>query len=141
MAIADRRHAPRAAGRPLAMPAVLTIALMAIAVAAVLPLFQNSQATITSDNVRQLERARNNWQARTYELEAEIATLGSLDHIEKEARERLGMVPPTETIYLTVDEPSPPEQFVPLRFLPPKQKQAEKAQSWWESLLDQLPLP
>ncbi|MDP2950055.1 MAG: septum formation initiator family protein [Chloroflexota bacterium] len=123
------------------MPAVLTIALVAIAVAAVLPLLQSSQATTISDNVRQLERARNDWQARTHELEAEIATLGSLDHIEKEARERLGMVPPTDTIYLIVDVPSPPEQFVPLRFLPPKQKKAEKAQSWWESLLDQLPLP
>jgi len=123
------------------MPAVLTIALAAIAVAAVLPLLQSSQATTTEGNVRQLERARDDWQARTQELEAEIATLGSLDHIEKEARERLGMVPPTDTIYLIVDVPSSPEQFVPLRFLPPKQKKAEKAQSWWDSLLDQLPLP
>jgi cell division protein FtsB len=140
--IADERPAPRAKGRPLGMPVVLTIALVAVGLAGLLPLLQNSQAVNTDYNIRQLERQRNDWEARIHELEAEIASLASLDRIEGEARERLDMEAPEDTLYLTVDVPRPESQPVPDRFLPPeKQESVKDDQSWWQSLLDLLPFP
>ena len=138
---APERAAPRSEGRQLSLPSLMTICLVVIGLAGLLPLIQSSQVTSTSSNVRQLERASNDWEARLQELQAEVAFLGSLDRIEKEARERLGMVPPSETIYITVDTPAPETQLVPLRFLPPKNEQPPQEDSWWESLLDKLPLP
>jgi cell division protein FtsL len=142
MAIADERPAPRTRGRPLSMPLVLTIALVAVGLAGLLPLLQSSQTTTTGYNIRQLERQRNDWEARTHELEAEVASLAALDRIEEEARQRLGMEAPERTVYLTVDVASPESQPIPDRFLPPKkQASAEADQSWWQSLLDLLPFP
>jgi cell division protein FtsL len=142
MAIADERPAPRTRGRPLSMPVVLTIALVAVGLAGLLPLLQSSQTTTTGYNIRQLERQRNDWEARTHELEAEIASLAALDRIEEEARQRLGMEAPERTVYLTVDVASPESQPIPDRFLPPeKQANAKEDQSWWQSLLDLLPFP
>ncbi len=140
-AIADERRAPRAKGRPLSMPVVLTIALVAVGLAGILPLLQSSQATTTGYNIRQLERQRNDWEARIHELEADIASLAALDRIEEEARQRLNMQAPEHTVYLSVDVASPESHPVPDRFLPPEQESAKENQSWWQSLLDLLPLP
>jgi cell division protein FtsL len=141
-AVADERQAPRVKGQPLGMPVVLTIALVAIGLAGLLPLLQSSQTTTTGYNIRQLERQRNDWEARTHELEAEIASLAALDRIENEARERLHMEAPEDTLYITVDVPRPASQPVPDRFLPPeKQESVKEDQSWWQSLLNLLPFP
>jgi cell division protein FtsL len=124
------------------MPVVLTIALMAVGLAALLPLLQSSQAINTDYNIRQLERQRNDWEARTHELEAEIASLAALDRIEKEARERLKMQAPEQTLYLSVDVAAPESQPIPARFQPLKQEESPKEEkSWWQSLLDLLPFP
>jgi cell division protein FtsL len=119
----------------------MIISLVVIGLAGLLPLIQSSRVTSTSSDIRRLERTRNDWQARLQELQAGVAFLGSLDRIEKEARERLGMAPPSETVYVIVDAPAPETQLVPLRFLPPKNEQPPQEDSWWESLLDKLPLP
>jgi cell division protein FtsL len=124
------------------MPLVLTIALVAIGLAALLPLLQSSQATTTGYSIRELERQRNDWQARIHELEAEVASLASLDRIENEARDRLKMQAPEDTVYITVDLPAPESQPIPERFLPPKNQETTQGdKSWWQSLLDLLPLP
>jgi len=124
------------------MPVVLTIALVAIGLAGLLPLLQSSQATTTGYSIRELERQRSDWEARIHELEAEIASLAALDRIEKEARQRLDMEVPEHTVYLTVDVAGPESQPIPDRFLPPKkQESAKENQAWWQSLLDLLPFP
>jgi cell division protein FtsL len=138
-AIADERPAPRTKGRPLSMPVVLTIALVAVGLAGLLPLLQSSQTTTTGYSIRQLERQRNDWEARIHELEAEIASLAALDRVEEEARQRLAMQTPEDTVYLSVDVASPESQPIPDRFLPPKQESAKEQKSWWQSLLDLLP--
>ena len=140
-ATARERAAPRSEGRQPSLPSLVTICLVVIGLAGLLPLILSSELIDTSSDIRGLERARNDWQARLQELQAEIAFLGSLDRIEKEARERLGMVPPSETVYVIVDEPAPETQLVPLRFLPPKNEQPRQEDSWWESILGMLPLP
>ena len=141
-AVADERPAPRAKGRPLAMPVVLTIALVTVGLAGLLPLLQNSRAVSTDYSIRQLEHQRNDWEARIHELAADIASLAALDRVEKEARERLHMEAPEDTLYVTVDVASPESQPIPDRFLPPKEQESIKEdQSWWQSLLDLLPFP
>jgi cell division protein FtsL len=141
-AVADQRPAPSAKGRPLSMPLVLTIALVAVGLAALLPLLQSSQATTTGYSIRQLERQRNDWEARIHELEAEVASLASLDRIENEAHDRLNMQAPEDTVYITVDVASPESQPIPERFLPPENQETTQGdKSWWQSLLDLLPLP
>jgi cell division protein FtsL len=140
-AIAYEHPAPRIKGRPLGMPVLLTITLVAVGLAALLPLLQKSQAVNTNDNIRQLERQRNDWEARSQELEAEIASLAALDRIDTEARQRLHMQAPEHTLYVTVDAATPDSQPIPARFLPPKQETAKEQQSWWQSLLGLLPFP
>ncbi len=118
------------------------MAVVAIGLAGALSLLPSSQATSTSFQIRQLEMARDDWRARLHELEAETASLASLERIDRDARERLGMVPPTETTYITVDLPAPEKQILPARFLPATEgERKEEQKSWWESLLDFLPLP
>ncbi|MGQ9573446.1 MAG: septum formation initiator family protein [Dehalococcoidia bacterium] len=140
-AIADERPAPPAKGQSLSMPLVFTIALVTIGLAGLLPLLQSSQATTTGHTISQLERQRNHWQARIHELEAEVASLASLDRIEREARERLKMQPAEHVIYLTVDVPKPESHPVPARFLPPTHDSSTEDRSWWQELLDLFPFP
>ena len=140
-ATARGRAAPRSEGRQPGLPSLVIACVVVIGLAGLLPLLLSSMVVNTNGEIRQLERVRNDWQARTQELEAEIAVLGSLDRIEKEARGRLGMVPPDETIYITVDQPAPEKQIVPLRFLLPEEHQSQGDESWWESILGMFHLP
>ena len=137
---ARERAAPRSERQQLGLPSLVAICLVAIALTGLLPLLLSSTLVTANSNVRALERARNDWQARIQELQAEIAVLGSLDRIEKEAQ-RLGMVPPDDTVYITVDQPAPEKQIVPLRFLLPKKEQSPEDESWWESILGMFHLP
>ena len=142
MAVASRSSTQQAQGGSLSLPVLLTLAVVAIGLTGSISLLPSSQATSTSYHIRQLEVARSDWQARIRELEAETASLGSLERIDRDARERLGMVPPTRTTYLTVDIPAPEKQILPTRFMPGgEEKPREDEQSLWESLLDLLPLP
>ena len=140
-ATARERAAPRSEGRQPGLPSLVITCVVVIGLAGLLPLLLSSMVIHTSGDVRQLEGVRNDWNARIQELEAEIAVLGSLDRIEKEARGRLGMVPPDETVYITVDQPAPEKQIVPLRFLLPKKDQSQRDESLWESIIGMFHLP
>jgi cell division protein FtsL len=118
------------------LPSLVITCVVVIGLAGLLPLLLSSRVVDTSEDIRQMEGVRNDWQARIQELQADIAVLGSLDRIEKEARQRLGMVPPEDTVYVTVDQPVPERQVIPLRFLLPKEDQSRQDSSWWESILD-----
>jgi len=135
---ARERAAPRSERQQLGLPSLVAICLVAIALTGLLPLLLSSTLVTANGEVRTLERARNDWQARIQELQAETAALGSLDRIEKEARGRLGMVTPTETVVVVVDQPLPEPQLVPLRFMPPEKAQSQQSDSWWETILDIL---
>jgi cell division protein FtsL len=138
---ARERAAPRSEGQQLSLPSLVIICLVVIGLAALLPLLLSSTLVTTNSEIRDLERVRNDWEARMQELQAEVAALGSLDRIETEARGRLGMVPPSETVYIVVDQPSPEPQLVPSRFMPPEKEQTHHDDSWWETILGILPLP
>lgn len=131
----DRASTLPGLGRASSLPILLAAAALAVAVAALIPLIQSSLATTTNGNVQRLEQERADWEARLQELQLEVARLGSLERIEQEAKARFNMVPPKETVFITVDEPAPAERRLPSRFLPPEPEPKESSPSLWERLL------
>ena len=144
MATAPKAHRESAfiqALRSPSLPVLLTLCAVAVGLAAFIPLIQSSVATTTNSNVQRLDQERIDWEARLHELELDVATMGSLDRIEREAIERLHMTPPQETRYTTVDVPAPEQRRLPSRFLPPEPAPEEPGSSIWEHLFGWLPLP
>jgi cell division protein FtsL len=123
------------------MPTLLIIAALVIGSAALIPLVQSAIATSTNGNVHRLEQQRDDWQAKTQELELEVATMAGLERIEKKARTDLKMAEPKETRYITVEAAAPEPRKLPGRYLPPKTDEKQAGPSIWEQLLDWLPLP
>ncbi len=124
--------------RSPSLPVMLTIAAMVIGLAALLPLVQNSGATTTAGKITQLEQQQTAEQAKLRELELNVATLGSLDRIEHEAKTRLQMETPKQVRYLAVDTPPPEQRKLPSRFLPEAHKPAQAGSSFWKSLFGRL---
>lgn len=121
--------------------AVLVVTAIVVAgIAGAVPLVQNSGATATGYDLRDLERTRDDWQARVHSLEADVAALGSLDRIEREATERIGMVVPDRTIFIETDVSGPAEVRAPSHLVPRSSRVGEEhdGSSWWERLLDAL---
>jgi cell division protein FtsL len=123
------------------MPTLLIIAALVIGSAALIPLVQSAVATSTNGNVHRLEQQRDDWQARTQELELEVATMAGLDRIETKARTDLEMTEPKETRYIAVDATAPEPRKLPSRYLPPETDKKQAGPSIWEQILDWLPLP
>lgn len=133
--------APSELLRSPSLPLLLTAAALAIGLAALLPLIQSSSATTTNGNIQRLEQEKTDWQARLREIELEVAGLSSLNRIEQEAIERLGMVPPEEIRYITVPGPAPEAWRPPSRFLPAPTEQQESGSSLWDKAFGWVPLP
>lgn len=121
---------------------VLIVAAMVVGVAALLPLVQSSSSTSTAGDIRRLEDERIGWQAQLQELEIDVARLGSLERIEKEARTRFKMTTPDETIYVEVNAPPPEARKIPSRYLPQGSGvEPDAGGSVWEDVFGWLPLP
>ena len=120
--------------RPVLLGAFLVVALIGL-----LQVVQTSNATTTGYNLNRLEQQRQDDQAQVHQLEAEVASLTSMDRIEAEARGRMGMVPAGNTINLEVHKPPPEQQLIPRRFAPEPSSAAPAGESWWQSLLQLLP--
>ena len=118
---------------------ILALAFGAVALLGLLQVIQTSDATSTSYTIRHLEQERQDWSAQVHRLEAEVATLASLERVEREARDRLGMVPAEKVLYLDVDVPPPQQQLLPRRFSASKPSVDEPGTSWWQALLKLLP--
>lgn len=129
-----RLHAPTLGTR-----SVLIAAGLALAAAALLQVIQTSNVTTTGYHIQRLEQERLEWQARVHQLEAEVASLASLERIEQEARGRLGMVPAERRLYLEMNAPVPTHQLLPTRFSPPEAPEQRSGQPWWRDMLDLLP--
>jgi cell division protein FtsB len=127
--------------RSPSLPTLLIISALAIGTAALLPLVQSSIATTTNGNVHRLEQQRDDWQARIQETELEVATMASLDRIERTARTDLKMVEPRETLYITAAAEPPEPRRLPSRYLPPAAEERQSEPAIWEQVLDWLPLP
>lgn len=135
------RPAPRARlhGPALGARSVLIAAGLALAAAALLQVVQTSNVTNAGYHIQRLEQERLQWQARVHQVEAEVASLSSLERIEQEARGRLGMVPAERRLYLEMNAPVPTHQLLPTRFSPPEAPEQRSSEPWWRDLLDLLP--
>lgn len=130
------------AGRGAAQPGASTSTLVAVTalagLAALLLVVQNSTITTAGYEVRHLETKRDAWRQLNYQLEAEVAALQSLSRVEREAKERLGMIAAKSRIFLTIEGISAPErgaEDLPPGFVPATARQAVP---WWRSLLERL---
>jgi hypothetical protein len=123
------------------------LALAVIGIAGLLPLRLNTNATTTSFSITELEQGRADWQAKTIQLQNQIATQASLSRIEQEAKERFGMVPaPVEQqVFITLESSArsfdPALDHVPARYLPAGTEEVQPALPWWRSVLDIIPRP
>ncbi len=143
MASTHTRHAPavpRLWGFST-LPVLLLAAAMVVGLAALLPLVQSSGAASTAGRVRDLEQRRSDWQARLHEQEVKVAGLASLDRIERDARTRLRMVPPTDVQYISVDAPPPAPNRLPERFFPDQQQHPDAGKSLWQEITSWIPTP
>ena len=146
MTLLDRTTAhplSRGLGRRLSIPGLGVLAAGFVAAAALLPVAQSSNATATGHQIRLLEAQRADLQARIYTTQAEVATLGATDRVERAARERLGMVPADRWLYVTVNQPAP-VAGVPARYLNNEEEQDEQATAtrpWWKAIVAKLPVP
>ncbi|MEE9277797.1 MAG: hypothetical protein V3V06_05255 [Dehalococcoidia bacterium] len=119
------------------LPLWVWIGLIGIALAALLPVLQSSQATSTGAELRALERARAAQQAQIRQLASQVGELAALARVETVARERLGLTPAHPTTVLSVDDP-PPDRLLPARFLPRREPVVETELPWWRQLVDVL---
>jgi len=125
--------------RTWSLPRILVLAFGAAALLGLLQVIQTSDATSTGYTINRLEQERLDWSAQVHRLEAEVATLTSLERVEREARDRLGMVPAENVLYLEVDVPPPQQQLLPRRFSASEPGAGEPGTSWWQALLKLLP--
>lgn len=127
---------PRLRPRTVAGAALATLVL-----ASLWQVLQTSDATTTGFEIQRLERQREALQAEVHGLEADVAELSSLERIDREARERLGLVPPAQTVYLDVGRPVPERQGIPTRYQPAPvgDLPGETAREpWWRGALRAL---
>ena len=121
------------------LTALLPTTVAIISLASLLLMVQTSRVATAGYDLTRLAQTRDEWRSRNYQLEAEIATLQSLDRIEKEAVARFKMKPATEYVYVKVAEPpraSPAPGMQPPNL---KAKPAEESRrKWWDALLHPL---
>lgn len=137
-AVGDRaQRLPQLSGLTALLPT--TVAL--ISLASLLLLVQTSRVTSAGYDIGRLEKTREEWKQRIYQLESEIADLQSLEHIKYIAENELGMVPATQHFYIEIDEPSQvnhaPEMHSPAYEKPELEIQAT---GWWQKVLNFITL-
>ena len=106
---------PRYTGR---MPAWAWLAVFGLCIAATLPVMRTSSVTESGMELRSLEAERERLHSEIRSLAAHVGQLGSLARVQRQAEERLNMVPARPTVVLDVEQP-PPSRTLPARFLPP----------------------
>jgi cell division protein FtsB len=132
--------APRIA-HPRHLPGTLLagVALLILAAVGLLQVLQTSRATTAGYQLRDLENERQTLSAEIRLLESGIAQQVRVDEVHKAAVERLGMVPPQQTLHIAVDTPAPPSMPLPDRYVVEPQPLESPSLSIWEQFLRKLP--
>ena len=95
---------PRYTGR---MPAWAWLAVFGLCIAATLPVMRTSSVTESGMELRSLEAERERLHSEIRSLAAHVGQLGSLARVQRQAEERLNMVPARPTVVLDVEQPPP----------------------------------
>ncbi len=160
MAVVSRIVAParpklaktKTGGLRLQLVPLLLLAAGAVAVIGLLRVVQTSQATTASFAMQSLQQDKLELETSVRQLEAEVASLSSLDRIERDAK-RLGLELPERVSYLSVNVawPATAEDLLPARFAPPEDEASLAGPaadgvdgslenpSWWRDLVNLLP--
>ena len=72
-------------------------------------------------------------------LEADIAQTSGEGQLRERAMRRLGMVPATNSVRITVDTPAPALPALPERYVVRPQPAPAPPLAWWEQLLRWVP--
>lgn len=119
--------------------ALLPTTVAIVSLASLLLVVQTSRVATAGYDLNRQAQIRDEWRNRSYQLEAEVAHLQSLERIEKEAIARFKMKPATEYVYVQVAEPS---KAVPASESQPPDHKGKPTQEtrrrWWDALLHPL---
>jgi cell division protein FtsL len=143
MATLDRLvppQAPARLGESWSPRRAIAAALVVAAAIAVLQIFQSSGFASTGKAMQQLEFERDNLTARIHQLEAEVAVLSSLERTERVARERLGMVPAKNVVYVTVPLSAPDAPLLQRPIVAPAAYETDAPIALWERFARAVPL-
>lgn len=127
----------------LRVPPVLPVVLVAVVALGLVRIVQSSDATTTNYSIQELGQQRLEARTVNSELEADIATLSSLDRIQQEA-ERLGFAPPAEQDTLAVNAPHPAVELpspgsAAIETTEEATEERAGGSTWLEDALDLLP--
>jgi hypothetical protein len=130
-------------GLPLPVPGLrlnlwLAGAIAAAGISALLPVLQNSLATSRGFDIQASQRQEAELDGQISLLEGEVASLTSVSRIERRALE-IGLLPVTDPIYVTVNEPGPAPAKLPSEYLPRADTKPVSSTPWWKPLVSWLP--
>ncbi|MCH7578849.1 MAG: hypothetical protein IIC91_02240 [Chloroflexi bacterium] len=134
-------------GRRLHLMPLLTVAAALVIVLGLARVVQTSQATTAGFAMQSLQQEKLELETSVKQLEAEVATLSSLERIEREAT-RLGLQLPERVSYVAVAVawPGTAADLLPARFAPVSEDAALAGvdgspddAGWWQHLLNSLP--
>lgn len=137
----------KTAGRRLHLMPLLIVAAVLVIVLGLVRVVQTSQATTASFAILSLQQEKLELETSVKQLEAEVATLSSLERIEREAT-RLGLELPVRVSYISVNvaRPGSAADLLPARFAPVTEDAAladvdgsPADAGWWQHLLESLP--
>ena len=118
----------------------LATAIFLVVAIALLQVAQSSGFAHTGQSMQRLEQQKATLKADVHELEAEVGALSSLERVERAARERLAMVPPKTTDYVSVGVPAPEVVLLPRPIISTAAGAGpDEAVPWWQALLQALP--
>jgi hypothetical protein len=91
--------------------------------------------------MQRLEQEKAAKTADIHQLEKDVAALSSLDRIDRNARDRLGMVTARRFEYVTVNTEAPTVPLLPRPLVDSTPLPEPEPDPWWQSLIKALPLP
>jgi hypothetical protein len=129
---------PRQIPLPLSGRGMVVAGLLGLALLGLLPVLQSSSATTTGFTVNDLEARRDSLQDEVSTLESEVAGYASLDYVERQAADRLGMVEPETRLFVSVPLAAPPLERLPTRYEPALVNEESPDTPWWQPVADLL---
>ena len=138
---------PKTGGLRLQLVPLLLFAACVVAAIGLLRVVQTSQVTTASFAMQDMQQEKLELETGVRQLEAEVASLSSLDRIERDAK-RLGLESPVRISNLSVNVawPSTAEDLLPARFAPAEDTAAtvavdgnSESPEWWQDLFSLLP--
>jgi len=117
---------------------LIAIALLAVSTVGVVQVLQTSQAATAGYELSALEVQAGQLSAEIRQLEADAARSSRLESVYAIATQRLGMVPPEETMRVAVDASAPRVVPLPERFVQRPPEPEHPGASWWSRLLETI---